>query len=112
MAIEKQIEKENGVILNYHRIVAINKITNMLNTIEINSYINVLQREKEKEYQDLQKKNIKEKLNIDEKERLTKGINVLVETDYINIPYDEKMTIEQAYEYVKNIEKYKESIDV
>lgn len=113
MAIQKEIEKENGIILNYHRIVALNKITNISNTIEINSYINETQREKERKYQDLQKKNInKEELTKEEKQELEKGINVLVETEYINTNYDADMTIEQAYSYLKTLDKYKKSKNV
>ena len=40
MALKKEIELENGVMLNYHRIVSFNKITNISNVIEIASYTN------------------------------------------------------------------------
>ena len=39
MAFKKEIELENGIIVNYHRIVSINKITNSSNIIELASYI-------------------------------------------------------------------------
>ena len=39
MALGKGIELENGIILNYHRIAAFNKITKVSNIIEINSKI-------------------------------------------------------------------------
>ena len=38
MALKKEIELENGIIVNYHRIVSINKITNDCNIIEVASY--------------------------------------------------------------------------
>lgn len=113
MALQKQIEQDNGVVLNYHRIVALNKVTNMSNIIEVNSYITASQREKEQAYQSLQIKNANsEELTKEEKEALEKGINVLVEAEYINIPYDEDMTIEQAYDYLKTLDKYKNSKNV
>lgn len=113
MALQKQIELENGIVLNYHRIVSLNKITNMSNMIEVNSYINEEQRAKEQRYQELQKKNANgEKLTEEEKQELNKGINVLVEADYINVDYDKDMTIEQAYDYLKTLDKYKEAQDV
>jgi len=113
MALQKEIELDNGVILNYHRITSLNKITNVLNNIEVNSYINESQRQKEKQYQEVQIKNAnEEELTTEEQELLENGINVLVQADFINIPYDANMTIEDAYEYLKTTEKYKDAIDV
>ena len=113
MALKKEIELENGIVLNYHRITSLNKITNISNNIEVNSYISESQREKEKRYQELQKKNASgEELTPEEQEELNNGINVLVEADYISIPYDENMTIESAYEYLKTTEKYKNAENV
>ena len=48
MALKKEIELENGIILNYHRITSLNKVTNIMNRIEVNSYISESQRDKEK----------------------------------------------------------------
>lgn len=112
MALQKNIELENGVILNYHRIANLSKITNIKNIIEVSSYVNKQQREKEKIYQELQTRNANEELTKEEREELNKGINVLIETEYINLNYDEDMTIEQAYAYIKTSNKYKDSKDV
>ena len=113
MAILKEIEKENGIILNYHRIASLNKITNQNNTIEVNSYISEIQREKEMEYQEAQRKNANnEELNEKEKELLENGINVFIDAEYIEIPYYENMTIEDAYDYLKTKEKYKDAEDI
>lgn len=98
MALNKQIELENGIILNYHRIVSINKITNNCNIIEVASYTSENQREKEKEYYN----------SIDE----NKSINVFIETDYIQKEYSENETIEECYEYLKTLEKFKEAEDI
>lgn len=113
MGLQKQIELENGIILNYHRVTSLNKITNISNSIEISSYTNENQRLKEKAYQDLQKRQASgEELTEEEQLQLNQGIDVFINTEYINIPYDENMTIENAYEYLKNLDKYKDSIDV
>ena len=113
MALQKEIELDNGVILNYHRITSLNKITNMNNIIEVSSYTNKSQRDKEQQYQLVQKKNANnEELTTEEQELLDKGINVFIDTDYISISYEEEMTIESAYEYLKITEKYKEAEDV
>jgi len=127
MALIKEIELDNGVVLKYHRITSLNKITNQSNNIEVNSYISESQRNKEKEYQDKQKlfgqlidelensdlteeeqEQLQNQYNELEKE-LEKGINVLVEADYISTPYDEEMTIVDAYEYLKTTDKYKDA---
>lgn len=94
MALKKQIELENGVVVNYHRIVSINKITNVSNIIEVASYTNQTKRE-------------------EEKEAIENGteMNVFINTQYINSEYDETSTIENTYEYLKTLEKFKDAKD-
>lgn len=102
MGLRKEIELDNGIVLNYHRIVSIQKITNQSNLIEIASYISESQRLKEKAYQELQRKKANnEEMTQEEKEEVEKGINVMIETNYINMDYDENMTIEDAYGYLQ-----------
>lgn len=113
MALQKQIELENGVVLNYHRITSLNKITNISNNIEISSYTNEHQREKEYEYQQVQLKNIAgEELTEEERQLLDKGINVFINTTFLQLPYDENQTIEEAYEYLKETDKFSGSKDI
>lgn len=113
MALQKQIELENGVVINYHRVTSLNKITNISNTIEVSSYTNERQREKEKIYQELQKRSANgEELTEEEQLQLSQGINVFIHTEYINLPYDESMTIENAYDFLKSLDEYAEAIDV
>lgn len=113
MALQKQIELENGVVINYHRVTSLNKITNISNTIEVSSYTNENQRLKEKAYQDLQKRQANgEELTEEEQLQLNQGIDVFINTEYINLPYDEAMTIENAYDFLKSLDKYAEAIDV
>ena len=113
MALKKEIELDNGVIVNYHRIVSLNKITNIANLIEIASYVSQNKREEETEYQNVQKKNIKqEELTDEEKELLDKGINVFIQTEYISKDYSEDETIKDAYEYLKTLDKYKKAEDI
>lgn len=98
MAIQKQIELENGMILNYHRIVSLNKITNKENIIEVASYINEQQREKEKEYY--------------ESTDVEKNMNVLIETTHVIKSYNKDETIEDSYSYLKATDTFKDAIDV
>lgn len=98
MAIKKEIELENGIIVNYHRIVSINKITNDCNIIEVASYASEKQRNKEKEYYE----------SIEEDKRM----NVFIETEYIQKEYSEDERIEECYEYLKTLDKFKDAIDI
>lgn len=94
MAINKEIELDNGITVRYHRIVSINKITNTQNTIEVASYTS---EEKRKE----------------EKQAITEGkpMNVFIDTNYIDTEYDENLTIEEAYDYLKTLDKFKNAED-
>lgn len=94
MAISKEIELDNGVTVKYHRIVSINKITNVQNTIEVASYTSAEKREEEK-------KAIEE----------SKPMNVFIDTNYISAEYDENLTIEDAYNYLKTLDNFKNAED-
>ena len=98
MALQKEIELENGIIVNYHRIVSINKITNKSIMIEVGSYISEAKRQEEQEYYASQQKD--------------KTLNVFIDTTYISKAYDENETIEDTYNYLKTTEKFKDSVDL
>ena len=101
MALQKAIELDNGIITNYHRIVSINKITNVSNIIEVASYINADKRAEEKEA-------------LAEGQRTGEAVpmNVFINTNYISKDYNETETIEDAYAYLKENEGYAEAADV
>ena len=44
MALLKQIELDNGIVVNYHRITSINNITNISTNLEISSYVSETKR--------------------------------------------------------------------
>lgn len=88
MALLKEIELVNGVVVKYHRLVSINKITNHSTILEVASYINE------------QKRN----------EELTG--NVYVDTEYIEVPYEESANIADWYDYLKTTDKYSGAADV
>lgn len=89
MALLKEIELENGIILNYHRIVTITKVTNHSTILEIAGYTS-----KEKRNQEIQ--------------QLVSGEDVTpyIDTTFMSVPYDEKSTIKDWYTYLKTIDKY------
>ena len=94
----KEIELDSGVVVNYHRIVSLNKITNVCNMIEIASYTSDKKREEERN-------SIEEGLKKGE----AISMNVFIDTTYISKDYDENETIEDAYEYLKTTDKFKDA---
>ena len=94
MALHKAIELENGVIVNYHRIVAITKVTNFSVILEIASYIN--QSKREQEIQQIES---------------GEDITVYQDTSFLSVDYDETANITDWYDYLKTTEKYNGAID-
>lgn len=92
MALKKEMELNNGIVLNYHRIVLITKITNVQTNIEVASYTS------------------EEKRNI-EKEALQNGepFDVYIHTIFFNKEYNEADTIENLYDYLKTTEMFKDA---
>lgn len=95
MALKKEIELENGITINYHRITTINKVTNNVTVIEVAGYIS---EEKRKE----------------EIEALKNGteMNVFIHTMFFNKEYVENETIKDLYNYVKTIEMFENAEDI
>lgn len=95
MALLKPIELENGVVVNYHRIVSIYKITNHSIRLEIAGYAS-----EQKRQQEVQQMSSNEEMNI------------YIDTSFVSVDYDEKSTIKDWYDYLKTTEKYKDAEDV
>lgn len=92
MALKKDIELDNGIVLSYHRIAKIENVVNDCTKLIIISYINQKQREKESDrftFDNVYKLTTEEKLN-----------------------YNDTLTIQEAYEYLKTIPKYEGAEDV
>lgn len=89
MALIKEIELNNGVKVNYHRIVSVNNVTNHASIIEIASYTSKEKREQEKE-------------------AFAKGefIDVFKETKFIEKEYEEDLNVVSAYEYLKTLPEF------
>ena len=99
MALIKEIELENGIVVNYHRIVSLNKITNHSNIIEVASYTSKEKRQEEQESQQI------------EPEDDVMPINVFIHSTYIEKEYDEEENIENAYSYLKTTEMFSNAED-
>ena len=91
MALQKSIKQDDGVITNYHRILYSQITTNKQNSIAVISYIDNEARDNEKE-------------NVIAKP-YSKAITYETE-------YDETMTIEKAYEYLKTLPEFKDAKDI
>lgn len=89
MALIKEIELENGIKVNYHRIVSVNNVTNHASIIEIASYTSKEKREQEKEA-------------FERKE----FIDVFKETQFIEKEYEEDLNVVSAYEYLKTLPEF------
>lgn len=101
MALSKEVILNNGIPTTYHRIVSLNKIINHMNCIEVASYISQEKRDEEKEISLLNK----------ESEKYIPS-NIFKESKFIGLDYDENMTIQSAYDYLKTLDEFKDSIDV
>lgn len=96
MALSKRISLGNGVITNYHRVVSVHIITNQQNIVEVASYTSRAKRE-------------------EEAEAITNGteMDVFIHTRFENAPYDQTMTVEGAYGWVKeNVADFEGANDV
>ena len=89
MALLKTIELDSGIVLNYHRIVTITKITNHSTILEIAGYTSKAKREQE--------------IN---QFKSGEDITVYVDTTFMSVPYDENTTIKDWYTYLKTTDKY------
>lgn len=89
MALLKRIELDNGVVLNYHRIVSITKVTNHATIIEVAGYTS--KEKRELEIQQLADGSI---------------ITAYIDTSFMSVNYDEDTTIKDWYAYLKTTEKY------
>lgn len=95
MALQKNITLENGITLTYHRISEIGNIINSNTRLTIISYLNKEQRDKDRP-------------DVDYIIRDT----VYKTTYYEHLPYNDTLTITQAYEYLKTTDKFKDAADV
>ena len=117
MGLMKPIMAPIGVPLEYHRVTDIVILTNEQNVINVGSYINQLQREEELAGLLVER----EKTFIGES-----GTENIVDTGFpadnvynspyvegstFLAPYDQYMTIESAYEYLKTLPEFEGAVD-
>lgn len=96
MALSKPIKQNNGIVLSYHRIADIRNVVNDKTYLDVISYIDKEEREKEQNQPKYSPN----------KEEIYKVNNTY------NLPYNDTLTIEEAYEYLKTLEVFEGSEDV
>lgn len=101
MALYKELVTAGGVPLNYHRVVTLTIMTNNQNVVEVGSYPSAEKRQEEKDMLDALR-------NGDN----NASCDVFIDTTFFNFDYDPGMTIENAYEALKELEIFAESDDV
>lgn len=89
MALQKAITQGDGVVTNYHRILFLQSTVNSHDSIAVLSYVNAAARENE-----------------------TAEVHPYKASVTYEKPYEENMTIEGAYEYLKSLPEFEDSEDV
>lgn len=94
MALSKAITLENGITVNYHRVVSINNITNQSSIIEVASYTS-------------------EEKRLEEKSKLLNNepMNIYIRSKYYLKSYNKNLNVDSAYEYIKTLDEFTGAID-
>lgn len=94
MALIKEIVLDNGITVNYHRVVSVENVTNQLSIIEVASYTS-------------------ESKRLEEKEKLANNepMDIFIYTEYISLEYTQDLNVDTAYEYLKTLDKFAGAID-
>lgn len=90
MALYKSIRQSDGVTTNYHRILFLTQTVNRQNSIAILSYVDEEAR----------------------REELSGEYDVYKRIITYETNYDETMTVESAYEYLKTLDRFNGAEDV
>lgn len=101
MGLKKRVVLPSGVALNYHRVVSLNVVTNEQNIIEVASYTSQAKREEEKAA-----------LATAREAGEYPEVNVFIETQMFTAPYDQDMTVESAYGWLKEQPLFEGASDV
>ena len=102
MAIKIPVTEDNGIVTEYHRIALLSIDVHNQNTILVHSYLNEAGRQIEKDYAAGVYKDVEAGMM-----RFP-----YVNASYINLGYDENMTVTKAYEYLKTLPQFEGSVDI
>lgn len=110
MALEKTIKFDN-VKTNYHRIIRIESTINEDINILVGSYTNEQRRDNEIELNELKSKSVEELTDV-ELDRIHNPENTYIHYSDYMLDYKEDLTIEEAYDYLKTLEIFKDAKDI
>lgn len=102
MALQVKITANNGIVTEYHRVASLNITTNQSNSIVVYSYLSEDARKLELEIQSKTYTSL-----ADEPTNYP-----YIETRHIGTDYDETMSVESAYEYLKTLPEFEGAEDV
>ena len=107
MAIKKDLVLNNGITVSYHRVVSVMCVTNSHNSIEVCSYLTQEARESQKTYyrRQLAAKGERSSTAVEEEPPFTYTL-------HITAPYDQTMTVIDAYEHLKTLNPFLGAEDV
>ena len=91
MALYKEVRQDDGVTTRYHRILFVQTTVNRQNSIAVLSYVDEDARENEK---------------------VAVTVQPYVKSITYETPYNEAMTVESAYEYLKSMPQFEGAVDV
>lgn len=114
MGLLKPIMSPIGVPLEYHRITDVMIFTNEQNVINVSSYVNQEQRELEKERLSIeQEKTLRIELGEDLGDLPEENVYnaAYSEGSTFITPYDQHVTVDNAYEYLKTLPEFEGAID-
>lgn len=94
MGLSKRVTHEDGVTTNYHRIRSLNHDVNLITQIEVVSYT---ARNKRLEEASLEAQGL--------------ATTAYRHIQWVDVPYGEVWTIEQAYAWLKTTEEFKDATD-
>lgn len=101
MALNKLIVQSDGIETNYHRIVKLEIVVNQYNYVEVVSYVNADARNRQRNFESLQ--------TIDVENNLSMPYRA---TKIYEFPYDESMTIKDAYNELKKQLEFAGATDI
>ena len=96
MALLKPIKQSNGIVLNYHRIANIRNVVNDKTYLDVVSYVDNEERIKEQ----------------NQPKYSPNRAEIYKVSAIYDLPYNDTLTIEDAYEHLKTLEVFEGSEDV
>ena len=95
MALKKPIKNDVNIPLEYHRIQSIKHIINGNTEIIVYSYVDNEEREREKD-----------------REQNIYHDDIYKSTKTYSLDYNDQLSIETAYNYLKSLNEFKDAIDI